>query len=332
MSRFSCPYCTASYTIKPELIGKRVKCAKCEKSFTLIIDQQPNDPMPHAKLAESVTTPEPASSIASSAFRQGAIPFSVPTRTAMAGIVIGCLFVAFGVWWFNRLSRSPLKTAQGSPAAVIDNEADPAVPKVRQKPIKAEPNQPEPKKETHKRPNVSRNLDRTEGQIQAAMRFSFEGVTFATSVAELKKLHPEVDEEDDDIDSDMQKQREANRKVNIEKYMADSKAANWLSLTYLDGKLCEMNILYKSKKRQQAGGNELLIERLVSKFGEPDSDSIGISKKPSFTSFKWTLDNANRLVEFSGLNDASRITVKDISLFSKMVELKKNAIDTGFDK
>lgn len=169
---------------------------------------------------------------------------------------------------------------------------------------------------------VCRADERTAEQTKAAKDFKFEGVTFATTVAEFKKLHPNAKED-----------KESDKKLKVEQYIVPSQAADRMAVYFFEGKLYEMRILYRSKQLDKIGGDAVLIERLRDKFGKADASSPGVTKKtPLEYEFEWEMKDANKSFAIIGKDDYVRIDAVDTLVNAKILEAKKKTADTGFDK
>ena len=163
--------------------------------------------------------------------------------------------------------------------------------------------------------------DNSEEQTKAAKDFKFEGVTFTTSFVEFKKLHPNAS------------QGEMEKEFKMEQYLVPSEAADLFLVNFVEGNLYEMRILYNVEKVSKMGGDDVLIDRLARKFGKADADSPGVTKKVPFEfQLDWKMKEANRRIRLIGKDTYTRIDVLDTVVYNKMLEAKKKAVDTGFDK
>jgi hypothetical protein len=165
---------------------------------------------------------------------------------------------------------------------------------------------------------------RTEEQTKAAKEFKFEGVSFSTTLEEFKTAHPDAELQAEDSD----------KKIRLEVYLADSEAASILMVKFFDGQLMEMRILYDVKKVNKIGGWEVLLERLVDKFGKADADSLGYDKEEKKAQLDWTFKKANKVVTFLAVERKNhfRVDVEDTEIAKKMRDAKAKSADTGFDK
>jgi hypothetical protein len=119
----------------------------------------------------------------------------------------------------------------------------------------------------------------------------------------------------------------------VEQYIVLSEAATVFFVSFFEGKLYEMRIVYDDEKVSKVGGADNLVKRLVDKFGKPDHDSPGIIKKEPFEfRLNWTMTEANRRIIIMVKEETTRIDVLDIEVAKKMLDAKRKGADTGFDK
>ena len=81
------------------------------------------------------------------------------------------------------------------------------------------------------------------------------------------------------------------------------------------------------------GGDGVLLDRLVHKFGKAEADSPGVTKKEPYEfQLNWRMKDANRFITRTTKEKITWIDVTDMVVLTKMLEAKKKTADTGFDK
>ncbi len=108
--------------------------------------------------------------------------------------------------------------------------------------------------------NTSCNAQATGSHVD----FAFEGTSFNTTSTEFKKAHP-----------DFTVQPETNLDLGIEVLLTftTSNASN-IIVKFYKGHLCSITITYDGEKVQHIGGANVILERLIKKFGEPNLKSL----------------------------------------------------------
>ena len=163
--------------------------------------------------------------------------------------------------------------------------------------------------------------ERTEQQTKAAKDFKFEGVSFSTSLEEFLKMCPDARPFDGGT----------NDKVGTRAFQAQSKSATCVVFFFFDGKLCEMRILYQQAELNKLGGLDVVLGKLVEKFGKAEADSAGVISRTPFKAYlKWRVTDAKKFVELNVEEKYIRVDVTDTDVQGKMQEKQKKAVDTGF--
>jgi hypothetical protein len=144
---------------------------------------------------------------------------------------------------------------------------------------------------------------RTEGMIQAAKDFAFEGLAFRTSLAQFKKRHPEA-----------QAAPGSGGVPGVERFLIPSKEAKAVLVGFCEGRLYEMRVDY-------AGGevcDEVLLGRFVKAFGKADAYSPGvITENPLEYQLIWNIRGADRLITMHRTRQRTRIHVLDTGALSR---------------
>ena len=116
---------------------------------------------------------------------------------------------------------------------------------------------------------------RTTEQVLAARDYQFEKITFKTTLAEFKKLYPKI--------GDPEKGRTG--ELTYEFY---SEPIGTIKVAFLDNNIQTINLFYGEQQLDELGGPHSIAERLVARFGEPDSNQG--------QSAKWLIASADRFI------------------------------------
>ena len=169
--------------------------------------------------------------------------------------------------------------------------------------------------------------DRTEEQVRAAKDYAFNGISFSTSVNDLKKLYPKLTAIKDGTEAGLK----------LETYVINeaegAKPADALCLYFCDGALYKMKLLYTDDMVKGMGGLGVLVGRVANKFGKPDEDSLGIiSEDPPKLDTHWGIKDAGRRIEmWNSSEERIGIVISDLPIVAKLQAAKEKAAKTGFE-
>jgi len=164
-------------------------------------------------------------------------------------------------------------------------------------------------------------------QPDIAPDFAFEGISFNTTVTEFKKDHPEAI-----IGPDTDK------KTKVEEFYANSTAALVVDVNFYDGHLYYIRIIYDAKHINHIGGDTVVLDRLVHRYGQYDASSPGVTKEgpPQEFKFIWVRPGINTYIVLSGTKNSTTgeagtiLEVCNIAACRKVTEAQKHNSDTGF--
>jgi len=162
--------------------------------------------------------------------------------------------------------------------------------------------------------------DPTEAE-KAARDFAFEKTKLGTSLTDFKKRFPTAELIKENSDP----------KLKLACYMADANSATFCGYYFLDDKLYEMRIGYVARTVNKLGGWEVLLEKLVEKFGKLKDGDYEVKSDPLKVSGIWRFPKVDRAVSIEASPKFVGIEVTDLALLKEVQQRKKKAAKTGFD-
>lgn len=140
----------------------------------------------------------------------------------------------------------------------------------------------------------------------ALEKYHFEGLTFSTSPAELKKKFPNMTRAADKSDP----------KLSVQCYsITHLKTADMARLYYVDDLLYQVEIVYKPKRLEAQGGTDALIKKLVAGWG-PAGHVDAIRRT-------WQEPTCGRRADFYPGTDGAQLIVTDTNLATILGERAK---------
>ena len=167
----------------------------------------------------------------------------------------------------------------------------------------------------------ARAADLTE-EAKAARDFTFEKIKLGSSLKDFKKQFPNASYQVDLSDP----------KLKVAVFLQDSESAAFTRVEFLDEILYEIRVIYNIEKVNKLGGDSVLLDRLIKKFGKFQKDKdYEFKREPFAINGVWRFPEVDRFVKFQATEKFSRLDVTDMKLFRELQERKAKAAKTGFD-
>lgn len=154
---------------------------------------------------------------------------------------------------------------------------------------------------------------------QAAQSFSFEGVSFNTTLEEFRKKYPDAK-----LDS-----KASNEKLGLQVF--DNTKLKYCQLaeySFVNDKLMSVKVYYLAQDFQKSGGFEVFMEKLLERFGKWDPDSPEM-EEGKFKAF-WNFPDANRYLELVMNDDRAIFFVVNTQVASELLKKRAENADFGF--
>ena len=166
-----------------------------------------------------------------------------------------------------------------------------------------------------------------QGQATKAPDFAFEGTSFDTTSREFKANHAGYSLWE--MAPFCRVGPATNEKTGIEQYVVyGNKAAHTLVADFYHGELYHICIGYEIDDLNRIGGDRVLHERLVQKYGAPTAGNLHQESPMGI----WRLGNTYIKLENGGLNGGVILEVIDIarSRLAQEAQARQSGLDTGF--
>ena len=156
----------------------------------------------------------------------------------------------------------------------------------------------------------------------AIQNFDFHGLTWGATTQQMTSRFPEGVRSIDGADLPNGER----------KYGVPVEGVDVASLSFLDGKLYEIRLVYLPATVNQLGSWDIILSRLVDKFGLADADSKGndTGDEDHLASYFWRFDGAKKWVSFNVYKKFVRVEFSNLLGVWEMEERKKKTANLGF--
>jgi len=159
-------------------------------------------------------------------------------------------------------------------------------------------------------------------QENAIQNFDFHGLTWGSSVKQMNDLFAQEATSMDGADV-------ANGE---RKYAVHVQGVDLAALSFLDGKLYDIILVYNPATVNQLGTWDVILSRLVERFGLADADSKGneTGDEDHFASYYWRWDDVKKWISFDVYKKFVKVNFSDLTGVWEMEERKKRTANLGF--
>ena len=154
----------------------------------------------------------------------------------------------------------------------------------------------------------------------SAKNYSFQGISFGTTYAQLKTKFPTIVDETNPDDQSL------GRSIYSLQNIPNTSAVFFYS--YKDS-IYAIRIVYDVETTNRLGGWTTITEKVIEKYGKADPASKGYNtnEKNTIANFFWYFANVKRSIYLVVLNDFMYVEFTDTGKYEKMQDDIKNTVD-----
>lgn len=171
---------------------------------------------------------------------------------------------------------------------------------------------------------LSQADDRTPEQIKAAKDFMIEGIGFSATPQTIRAKWQFA----------KTVEKESNPKIGFEVLrVGETPNTDGIDFCFLDGKLMQMWVWYAPQRLNKIGGWDVILDRLIKKFGKGDADSKGTkvdTEDGEVYQIDWVIPEAERWVRYDVKKKVAVLQIWDREVARKKEAKEKATAETGF--
>jgi hypothetical protein len=156
---------------------------------------------------------------------------------------------------------------------------------------------------------------RTPEEMDAAVRYEFDGVSFSLSLSQFRQRFPRAEKVDKATDE----------QIGLLHYKLETDKATVIAVSFYNGKVHKIHVVYFADKLKAIGGEWVVMDDLAKRFGKPNPDSKGvISKDPLRYEGTWTFmkEGMGRCLEAERTEKYLMVTMTDLATSAEVLKKK----------
>jgi hypothetical protein len=156
---------------------------------------------------------------------------------------------------------------------------------------------------------------RSRAQNEAAAAYAIDGVSFALTPEQFREKFPRARKSDNAGDE----------KIGLIHYKLLTESASGVSVSFYNGKVNKIRVVYFTDKLKEIGGDRVVLDDLVTRFGKPDPDSKGvISRDPLKYESTWSFmdKTVGKYLEVEGTEKYLMLTMTDLATDAGVLKKK----------
>lgn len=156
----------------------------------------------------------------------------------------------------------------------------------------------------------------------AIENLDFHGLTWGASVQQMNSRFPRATRSTDNPDL-------ANGE---DKYLVPVEGVDFAELSFLDGKLYGIRLIYLPATVNQLGTWDIILSRLVDRFGLASADSKGneTGVEDHYASYFWRFDDVKKWISFDVFQKFVRVEFEDLVARWELDNRKRKTANLGF--
>ena len=156
----------------------------------------------------------------------------------------------------------------------------------------------------------------------AIQNFQFHGLTWGSATAQMKSHFPSCAEQRDGTDES----------VGQHLYLVTAEGVDSAELSFLDDHLYKVRLLYTAVRCNEMGGWNIVLQRLVEKFGLADAKSKGSDTGDDdiIASYYWRFEEITKYVSIDVYKTATVVEFVDLTALWDVNGRKEKTVNLGF--
>jgi hypothetical protein len=152
---------------------------------------------------------------------------------------------------------------------------------------------------------------------RALLQFHYQGISFATSIAEFSRRFPQQ----------LKNSKPADEKLGLKSIVATTAEGDGIEVEFFNGKAYKIDLIYTAARINEMGGIEVFTRKIVERLGAFD-DTVSAPG----TGYRniWNRANVNRRAELSVISSAVMVSVIDTSIEAAVKDQRAKSLDLGF--
>jgi hypothetical protein len=161
----------------------------------------------------------------------------------------------------------------------------------------------------------SQSKDITESALSG---FTYDGISFSTSMAEFARRYPQQ----------MRNSKPEDEKLGVKSFVTACKNGDGLEVTFFNGKLYKIAIVYQAAKINEMGGIDVFAAKVGERLGAFD-ETVSFANGAGFQ-HTWNRPGVHRRAELGVMSTAVVVNVIDIAAESSVKKKRSKNLDVGF--